>query len=225
MRQAPYALVIFDFDGTLVDSERCIHEAMAAALAERGVAGDLSRLRRQIGMPLDRSIRSLIDVQLDDSTVATIIDTYRRHHMTLQRELIQPYPGVPAALRELSQAGVRLAIATSKVSTAVEATLEQFEISDLFACVVGGEQVVNGKPDPEMIELVLARVGERREEALVVGDTVFDVAMAHRAQMDSCAVTYGNQTAEQLSNGDPTYLASSIEEVVRFIEPRRTPTR
>ena len=209
-----YQLVIFDFDGTLADSERCVHAAMSAALQELGIHGDLSRLKRQIGMPLDRSVRGLVDATLDDETVARIINSYRRHHQALQH-LIKPFPGVVAALRGLSQSRVQLAIASSKLSTAVHAVLDQFEIATLFAVVVGGEQVVHGKPDPEMVDMVLNALGRGRDEALLVGDTVFDVAMAQNARVDSCAVTYGNQTLEEISTARPTYIAASIEEVVR----------
>ena len=218
-----YGLVIFDFDGTLVDSERCIHAAMTAALQECGIPGDLSRLKRQIGMPLDDSVRGLVDVELDDATVGRVIESYRRHHRLLQHDLIRLYPRVADALGDLAAAGVQLAIASSKLSTAVRETLAQFELAPLFDEIVGGEQVVRGKPDPEMIDEVLTALGRGRDETLFVGDTVFDVAMARNAGIDSCAVTYGNQTLEQISSAHPRYIANSIDEVVLVALRRLAP--
>jgi phosphoglycolate phosphatase len=214
----PYRLIIFDFDGTLADSERCITASMSAALAECGLAADWTRLRSHIGLPLDRTIRGIVSQDLDDDQVEEIVRSYRRHHAVLQDRLIELYPGTLDTLKQLSASGVVLAIASSKITSAVEAALAHFDIGSFFACVVGGEQVANGKPAPDMVERILKITERPREEALVVGDTTFDVEMAHNAGVDSCAVTYGNQTREQLAQARPSYLAESIREVAGIVE-------
>jgi phosphoglycolate phosphatase len=214
----PYRLIIFDFDGTLADSERCITASMSAALAECGRAADWTRLRSHIGLPLDRTIRGIVSQDLDDDQVEEIVRSYRRHHAVLQDRLIELYPGTLDTLKQLSASGVVLAIASSKITSAVEAALTYFDIGRFFACVVGGEQVANGKPAPDMVERILKITERPREEALVVGDTTFDVEMAHNAGVDSCAVTYGNQTREQLAQARPSYLAESIREVAGIVE-------
>jgi phosphoglycolate phosphatase len=214
----PYRLIVFDFDGTLADSERCISASMSAALAECGFAADWTRLRSHIGLPLDRTIRGIVDQDLEDAQVEQIIRSYRRHHTALQDRLIELYPGTLDTLRRLSAAGVVLAIASSKITSAVEAALRHFDIGKFFACVVGGEQVANGKPAPDMIDRILKITGRPRQEVLVVGDTTFDVEMAHNAGVDSCAVTYGNQTGDELALAHPSYLAASIREVVGIVE-------
>ncbi len=213
-----YRLIVFDFDGTLVDSERCITRSMTAALAEFGVAGQLDRLRLHVGLPLDQTIRSLVDVELDDSSVTEIAGLYRRHHAVFQDGLVELYPGAADALAELSRLGLDLAIASSKITNAVEAILRKFAIDRFFACVMGGEQVVKGKPAPEMVERVLELTSRTRAEALMVGDTTYDVEMAQRAGIDSCAVTYGNQSREQLLAVRPTHVAASMAEVVGLVK-------
>jgi phosphoglycolate phosphatase len=218
-----YSLVIFDFDGTLVDSERCVHAAMDAAFRDLGIRADLSRLKRQIGMPLDQSVRRLAEVDLDDRIVSELIDVYRRYHGELQHDLIRPYAGVVPALQRLASGGVTLAIASSKLSSAVRQTLAQFGIEPLFPVLVGGEEVVRGKPDPEMVDRVLRALDHAAADALVVGDTTYDVAMAHNAGLDSCAVTYGNQSREEILTSRPTYVADSIDEVVRVALTRPAP--
>src|SRR4029450_7719888 len=187
----PYRLIIFDFDGTLADSERCIPASMSAALAECGRVADWTRLRSHIGLPLDRTIRGIVSQDLDDDQVEEIVRSYRRHHAVFQDRLIELYPGTLDTLKQLSASGVVLAIAASKITSAVEAALTYFDIGRFFACVVGGEQVANGKPAPDMVERILKITERPREEALVVGDTTFDVEMAHNGGVDSCAVTYG----------------------------------
>jgi phosphoglycolate phosphatase len=222
-----YRLIVFDFDGTLADSERCITASMSAALAEYDLGADWTRLRSHIGLPLDRTIRGIVRQELGDDLVGEVVRSYRRHHATLQDRLIELYPGTLDTLEQLSTSGVVLAIASSKISSAVEAALKHFDIGKFFACIVGGEQVANGKPAPDMVDRILEITDRPREEALVVGDTTFDVEMAHNAGVDSCAVTYGNQTRDQLSLVRPTYLAESIREVAaiveRSVETRPTP--
>src|SRR5262245_8211902 len=213
-----YRLIVFDFDGTLADSERCITASMSAALAEYGLAADWTRLRRHIGLPLDRTIRGIVSQELGDDQVEEIVRSYRRHHAVLQDRLIELYPGTLDTLDQLSASGVVLAIASSKISSAVEAALRHFDIGGFFACIVGGEQVANGKPAPDMVDRILKITDRSRAEALVVGDTTFDVEMAHNAGVDSCAVTYGNQTRDQLSLAHPTYWAESIREVAAIVE-------
>jgi phosphoglycolate phosphatase len=213
-----YRLIIFDFDGTLADSETCISASMTAALAECGCAADLARLRSHIGLPLDRTIRGIVDRDLDDDQVEAIVRSYRRHHAALQGRLIELYPGTLDTLKQLSASGVLLAIASSKVTSAVDAALGHFDIGKFFACVVGGEQVANGKPAPDMVDRILKITGRPREETLVVGDTTFDIEMAHHARVDSCAVTYGNQARDQLALTQPSYMADSIREVAGIVE-------
>jgi phosphoglycolate phosphatase len=213
-----YRLVVFDFDGTLADSERCISASMSAALAEFGLAADSTRLRSHIGLPLDRTIRGIVDLDLGDDQVEAIVRSYRRHHAVLQNELVELYPGTLDTLAQLSASGVVLTIASSKITAAVDAALEHFDIGRFFACVVGGEQVANGKPASDMVDQILAITRRPREEALMVGDTTFDVEMAHNARIDCCAVTYGNQTREQLLLAQPSFLVASIREVAGIVE-------
>jgi phosphoglycolate phosphatase len=213
-----YRLIIFDLDGTLADTEQCITASMTAALDEFGVAGHLARLRRNIGLPLDQIIRGLVDVELDDPSVAEIARLYRGHYAACQDGLVKLYPGTAVALDELSRLGIDLAIASSKITTAVEALLRKFDIARIFACVVSGEQVVKGKPAPDMVERVLELTSRTRAEALMVGDTTYDVEMAQLAGVDSCAVTYGNQSAEMLIDARPTHLAASMADVVSLVK-------
>jgi phosphoglycolate phosphatase len=212
-----YRLIVFDFDGTLADSERCINASMSAALAECGFAADWTRLRSHIGLPLDQTIRGIVDQELENDQVDEIVRSYRRHHAVLQDRLIELYPGALDTLKQLSASGAVLAIASSKITSAVEAALGHFDIGQFFACVVGGEQVANGKPAPDMIDQILTVTGRPRDEALMVGDTTFDIEMAHNARVDSCAVTYGNQSRDQLALAAPSYLVASIREVAGIV--------
>src|SRR4029453_5953610 len=87
-----YRLIVFDFDGTLADSERCITASMSAALGEYDLAADWTRLRSHIGLPLDRTIRGIVRQELDDDLVGEIVRSYRRHHAVFQDRLIELFP-------------------------------------------------------------------------------------------------------------------------------------
>lgn len=217
MQEKRYTLAIFDFDGTLARSEACIAASLGAALLELRLEGDVDDLRRHIGLPLELIVRRLAGDQLDDSTVRAVVTAFRRHYATFELDLLTLYPEVPAALDALRIAGVEMTIATSKPTASVTATLERLGVCSLFTQVVGEDQVLKGKPDPEMIHTVLRLSGRQASEAIMIGDTTFDIQMAVAAGLASCAVSYGNHTARQLAEAHPTYLVDSPSAIPRVL--------
>ena len=204
-----YALAIFDFDGTLVRSDDCITRSLEAALLGRALPCDVEVARGLIGLPLDRIVRQLAGEPLDDDAVGNVIAAYRGHYAAFEPELVACYPDVVEMLGALLAAGVTLAIATSKTTRGVSATLERLGLARLFSHVVGNDRVTRGKPHPEMVETLLDLSGRGAPDAIVVGDTTFDVEMATAAGVASCAVTYGNHPAARLAEARPTYVVDA----------------
>ena len=212
-----YQLVAFDFDGTLVDSARCISESIERALADCGCACDVSDVRSQIGLPLHDIIRHA-SRDIADAQIDPVIAAYRRHYAELEEELNVLFPGARETVEELHALGIRLAIATNKLSRRAEVTLDRLGIGGIFTTVVGSEQVTNPKPHPDILLRVLAQTGHAPNAAVMVGDTIWDLEMAERAGVDACAVTWGNQDVDRLRAARPAHLIDHFPALLQVVQ-------
>ncbi len=189
----PVSLVIFDLDGTLIDS------AADLAHAVNGMLTALGREPLQVG-----EVRAMIGdgmVKLVERALAARslvgVDPAAAHRMVLDRYEAEPvratvpYPGVRAALEHLRAASVRLAVCTNKPAHLAEAILERLELAGLFARVVGGDSLPFRKPDPRMLEAVLASFAAAPRDALMVGDSEVDAAAAEAAGVPMILMRHG----------------------------------
>ncbi|MBB6439501.1 HAD family hydrolase [Streptomyces candidus] len=214
-------LAVFDLDGTLVDTPRAIVETFSAAFASLGEpVPDSAAIRATIGIPLERAFGSLLGVDPEDPYVRRGIEQYQLHF----RELILPrasellYPGVEPGLRRLHAQGVALAVATNKFHASADALLRAAGLRELFAQVVGADDVSNHKPHPESGLLILRTLDIPADRAVMVGDTTHDLLMANAAGLRSVAVTYGIHSPEELATAAPTWTAHTFDEVVTHLE-------
>ncbi|KJK50393.1 hydrolase [Lentzea aerocolonigenes] len=212
--------VIFDLDGTLVDTPRGIVTTFAAVFAQLGLPTvDSGSVRATIGLPLPVAFAKVLGIPDDDPVVARCVEFY----LSTFREIVLPkaprlvFPGVADGLRSLREGGFLLAVATSKYLANAEALLVAAGLREEFSVVVGADQVSRPKPDPESGLLVLQRLGVSAANAVMVGDTTHDVLMAHGAGMSSIGVTYGVHSGEQLLSANPTWLVDSFPGVVDIV--------
>jgi phosphoglycolate phosphatase len=212
-----YPLVIFDFDGTLIDSAACIVASIEQALAEAGRRCESSRIREQIGLPLHAIIREA-SPGIEDEALADVVAGYRRAYAALEHELIAPFPGAIETVEALHARGVTLAIATNKLTTRAQVPLVRLRIADRFAAIVGSDQVAHPKPHPELVLRVLTATRSAASAAVMVGDTEWDIEMAARAGIASCAVTWGNHGAARLARAQPTHTVGSFRELGNLVE-------
>jgi phosphoglycolate phosphatase len=213
--------VIFDLDGTLVDTPRAIVETFTAAFASMGVqAQDASAIRATIGLPLERAFSKLLGVPLEDGMVAQGVKQYQ----VFFKELILPkagqllFPGVAQGLVTLRAQGFTLAVATSKFYASADALLKAAGLRDHFSMVVGADQVKQPKPNPEMGLMILRTLGIPAERAVMVGDTTHDLLMAKAAGMRSVAVTYGVHGVQELKSVGPTWVADTFDDVLKCVQ-------
>ena len=212
-----YRLVIFDFDGTLIDSAACIIASIERALAGVGRRCESSRVREQIGLPLPAIIRAA-SPGIEDEAVADVIAGYRRAYAELEHELIAPFPDTVETVEALHARGVTLAVATNKLTIRAQAPLARLGIADRFAAIVGFDQVTHPKPHPEIVLRVLTATRCPASAAVMVGDTEWDIEMAARAGIASCAVTWGNHEAARLSRAQPTHTVRTFAELRNLVE-------
>jgi phosphoglycolate phosphatase len=207
-----YSLILFDVDGTLIDSERCIIASLEHALRDCGGMCDPSCVKDQIGLPLEAIIRH-VSRGIADESIPRVIDAYRQHYPRFDDELTRLFPGTHAVIDALHRDGMTLAVATNKLTQRARTTLDRFGLAARFDPIVGSDQVARPKPHPDIVHRVLQLTGRRADEALMVGDTSWDVEMAHAAGIASCAVTWGNHAHARLQHARPSHVARSFAEL------------
>ena len=210
--------VLFDFDGTIVDTTELIYESMRRATGE--VLGrELGRetLMANVGQPLSHQMELLADAQPEKT--AELLEVYLHHNEELHEGLIREFPKVGTSLARLRDADLRLAVVTSKRRFSVEMALDSFpDLRDVFDVFVAMEDTSEHKPLPAPLLKGLELLGDvSPERAAYVGDAPFDVAAARAAGITSVAVSWGAFTAEALRAAGPDHLFEDLNSAVDFL--------
>jgi phosphoglycolate phosphatase len=196
-------LVIFDLDGTLVDSRDDIAAALNAALAEVGHRPrPIEEIAPRIGEPLDAIFGRWLPAK-SPGLLADAVAAYRRFYFDHCACSSALFPGVRDCLERL--APIRLAIATTKSTRQAVRVCGQLDLERHFALVQGSDGIAH-KPDPAVVRAVLARLGISPGAAWMVGDTPMDVEAGRAAGCSTCAVTWGNGARAALAAASPDLL-------------------
>lgn len=208
-----YKLLIFDWDGTLVDSIGRIVESISAAAAHCDLPSlDEKAIKGIIGLGLPEAIAALYPHVKDVRTAEAFRRAYADHYLMLETEPSAPYPGVASALNRFRNEGYLLAVATGKGRRGLDRVLAGQGWADFFDVTRCADETAS-KPDPLMIEEILTHCGVEPGRALMVGDSVFDLEMARRAGVDSVAVAYGAQPIEALRACSPNTSINCFSEL------------
>ena len=207
-----YPVVLFDLDGTLIDSGAIIVASMRhAATTVLGREIPEEQLKAAVGGPgLIAQMRALDEARVDE-----LVEVYRAHNEPLHAKL-EPCAGIEDALRSLRAEGRLLGIVTAKRHVTIRLAFEVIpQLETFFDVVVGADDTERHKPHPDPILAALARLGARSEEAAYVGDSPFDVAAAKAARVTAIAVAWGGiHTAERLALEEPDELVHTAEELL-----------
>ena len=205
--------IIFDLDGTLVDSSPAIVECMNYALAAKGLPpADAHEVKRGIGTPLEK----MFSVQTDHDP-CELVRLYRERYRKVFLQKTQLLPGAKEALQTLKDRGYRLAVATAKPRYFTEPILEHLGVGHLFDAVAGAEEVTRLKPCPDILHLVLSRLGGREGETLYIGDHPVDVAAGHAAGIEVISVTTGFHSRDELQKLHPAAVVENLQELVSLL--------
>jgi pyrophosphatase PpaX len=210
-----FPVVLFDFDGTVVDSGTMILASFQHAtrtVLERELSD--AELLAAVGTPLTEQMR-LIDTERAEE----LVETYRAHNEPLH-EALEPCTGMLEALQQLKNEGRRLGVVTAKRRSTVELAFAVLPLRDYFDVVVAAEDATRHKPDPEPLLLALDRLGARARpaEAAYVGDSPFDVAAAKAAGVFAIAVTWGGiHSEEALRAESPDAVVSTPAELLDVV--------
>ena len=205
-------LIAFDFDGTLVDSRRCILTAMARALAERELAPPPdAALLATVGLRPPAMPERLFPGQ-DPATRDFLADRYRTHSIALRAEqpdLERPFAGALEILQALQAEGHDLAIVTGKSRRGLDQCLGHFGWGGYFSNLQPAENAP-GKPDPGLLLRAMDETGNGTEDTVMVGDTTFDMEMARRARVRPIGVAWGYHPAADLTAAGAAVVVESF---------------
>jgi phosphoglycolate phosphatase len=206
-----FDLVVFDWDGTLIDSTRTIARAIQAAAADLGLpVPDEARASHVIGLGL-RDALALAVPELPPERADEFSQRYRHHYFTEDAGL-QLFAGVRELLAELRARGLPLAVATGKSHVGLMRALKQTGLTEVFAATRCADQT-QPKPHPAMLLELAEELSVEPERSLMIGDTTHDLQMASAAGAGAIGVTYGAHPRAQLEACAPLALAASVAEL------------
>jgi len=209
-------LVLFDCDGTLVDSQFSIIAAMNAAFARVGKpAPDPEAIRRVVGLPLVEAIARLAP---RETAIATNqMAEYYKEAFASQRQnagVEEPlFPGIDDVIQRLHKAGAVLGVATGKSHRGLVMTLEHHHLLPLFSTLQTADSGP-GKPNPAMAYRALSETGVEPTDCVMIGDTVFDIQMAKAAGIGSIGVSWGYHPSEDLLDAGADHLVRDADELM-----------
>lgn len=213
--ETPLQLAIFDCDGTLVDSQHSIIKAMDMTCETYGI-DKISRdsVKRVVGLPLEIAMVQLFEgPSLDQHN--EMAETFRLHFrkMRIDGEVEEPlFDGTVQALDHLEQDGWLLGVATGKAMRGLIPTLETHNLQNRFVTLQTADRAM-GKPHPEMVEKALEETGVYAHNAIVIGDTTYDIEMAANANVRSIGVAWGYHDIKELTRAGAAEVVHSYSEL------------
>ncbi|CAD7045256.1 phosphoglycolate phosphatase [Pseudorhizobium endolithicum] len=188
-------LVIFDLDGTLVDTAPDLIASLNHTIAAAGLApvtyADLTHLVGQGTRVMIRRAFELRGRHIGDDAIEPLLDRFLEHYKREMPGSSRPYPGLTEALDRLSEAGANLAVCTNKLEELAVPLMEKLGLLDRFITVTGGDTFPVRKPDARHILGTIERAGRRADQAVMIGDSINDILAARNAGIPSIAVTFG----------------------------------
>jgi pyrophosphatase PpaX len=206
-----FPVVLFDLDGTVIDSGAIILASMRhAATTVLGQEFPEDRLMAAVGGPgLEAQMEALDPARVDE-----LVRVYREHNEPLH-DTLECCLGMEDVLVRLKEEGRRLGIVTAKRRSTVELAFAKLPIGHFFETVVGGDETARHKPDPEPLLLALERLGAGAGDAAYVGDSPFDIRAAKAGGLHAVAVTWGRiHPRERLEREEPDAVVDTAEELL-----------
>ncbi|NEU04129.1 HAD family hydrolase [Clostridium senegalense] len=212
-----FEALVLDFDGTIADTSESIILTMQDTLKYfKNEDIEDEDIKRLIGLPLFEMFKSIKGFQ--EENIKSAVKEYSIRYKNICKNTVTMFEGVKETLENLHKKGVKLTIATSRGKDTLLLFLKELEIEHLFSFVACCDDVTKHKPAPDVVNLVLEKINVNKNKALVIGDTIYDVGMGQNAGCESCAVTYGNNTLEEIKDSNPEYIIDKFSDLISIVE-------
>jgi phosphoglycolate phosphatase len=215
MPRKKFDLIVFDWDGTLMDSTGTIVKCIQAAARDIGLPPPSEQAAAHvIGLGLAEAMQSVIP-DIDAALYPKMVERYRYHYLAKDHELVL-FDGVRAMLAELSQEGYFLAVATGKSRVGLNRALNAVGLLSLFDATRCADETFS-KPHPAMLQELTRELGQDLRRTVMIGDTTHDLLMANNAGATGIAVEYGAHPVHQLEACHPIYSAKTVHELHHWL--------
>jgi len=210
--------VIFDLDGTLLDSRECSIKATKAAFTEMGlkVPSEVV-IEHYMGIPIEESFFKMSEQPLDQETATELIRVFRTYYQTYEESTLNVFPEIPHVLEILMKRKVPCFVVSSKKTAVVKRNLAAQNLVAFFEEIIGSDAVSHYKPHPEGINKVVTQYQFDPTRTIMVGDAIFDIQMGKAAGVKTIAVTWGSHDAKKLSAEKPDALAEAPQDILDYI--------
>ena len=208
--------VLFDFDGTVANTNRLVLDSWQHTYRTlTGREEEEAVIRATFGEPLPVSMEKAFP----DTPTEEAITVYRDHQKDIYEEMIEPFDGMPELMKALKEKGYLVAIVTSRMRNTTMVGLRKFGVLEDIDCIVTCEDTDKHKPDPEPVLIALERLSVSAEEALMVGDSMFDIKCARNAGVKTVLVEWAEAATEEDRTGSdaPEYIIDRPEDLFEIL--------
>lgn len=207
-------LIVFDLDGTLVDAFADIAAAANHALRLLGrPERPVDKISPHVGNGGRNLMKSLLEAGASEKEIDQAFEGWRAYYAEHPCDFAKPYPGVPEALAELHQRGIKLALISNKLDELTRSIAEHLGLAKYFDAIQGEQASVPRKPDPAALYRLMDRFGVKAEETLMVGDGDADMKVATNAGVAGIGVNYGVYSEEKLKELGAAVVLGSMSEL------------
>lgn len=210
--------ILFDFDGTIMDTNTVIIKSWQHTFKTlENREPDVEKLYKTFGEPLHITMGKLFpNIPVEES-----IEVYRSFHRDNFGKLINVFPGMKGLLAEVKDRGYKTSLVTSRLLQTTMEGLEKYDLKQYFDAIVTEEDTSKHKPDPEPILIALGKLNSKPENAVMLGDTLFDIKCAKNAEVEAILVSWSlalrGQTKETLGADAPDYIINKPEDLLEIL--------
>ncbi len=210
--------MLFDLDGTLLDSRQDLSESVQYALKslDSKESPSCDEIINQVGKPL-ATITQNLGYNFTSEQISLFEKTYRAYYEEHFQDHTNIFPGVIETLKKLKTKNHKMAVITTKHQLQADMVVKAFGLNIYFNYIHGWLEGRQHKPDPEPVFIVLKALNASHDQTLYVGDTEQDVLCGQAAKVDTCAVTYGFRSAKHLKSLNPTYIINNFSDILSII--------
>jgi phosphoglycolate phosphatase/pyrophosphatase PpaX len=215
-----YKAFVFDFDGTLGDTKECVVVAFQKALSQNELpVAKREQIIHFMGLSLKDAFRKLTNEAVKETMYEKLVSDYRACYREFLVQKTFLFPEVVETLEKLKRGHVLLSIATSKKTEFARLSCQHLHIDKYFDLYVGDDMVTHKKPHPEMLLYTLHQLKIDKSDAVMIGDSTFDIEMGNAIGMDTIAVSWGAHPITLLQSTKPRYMIHQFSELTQFLDP------